>query len=233
MNEAKRILLEEKIKQSAWWQKANVTVDSHYDNTSGIMLSHHLLAVHYNVAIVFQHQNNTFYNRLFELLNYFGLTKETAEAELKLIALLHDLGKLEEDKSIIIPHPITGKPAHKRHGLVSMMMATSILEKDLNDDEAARTRILRTVELHDMSYGLFREFKQTGQLPLAERWKRINDKINPTPGAGILYLLLFKLADTHGHLNIEDVVWFYHTVKEAYYQDLHIDLPLPTEEDVV
>lgn len=226
------IALENKIKQSNWWQKANITVDSHYENNSGVMLSHHLIAVYKNIEHIFQQKNNLFYQQLFRLLEHFNISATIVEAELKIIALLHDLGKLEEDKNMVIAHPVTGKPAHKRHGLVSMMMAEEILKNNFDDDEC-KNRILRTIELHDMSYGLFREFSVTGNIPIAERWQRIDSKISNKKGLGILYLLIFKLADTHGHLNIEDVVWFFYTVKENYYNTLQLNLPLPSEDDIV
>lgn len=227
------IALENKIKQSNWWQKANITVDSHYENNSGVMLSHHLIAVYKNIEHIFQQKNNLFYQQLFRLLEHFNISATIVEAELKIIALLHDLGKLEEDKNMVIAHPVTGKPAHKRHGLVSMMMAEEILKNNFDDDDECKNRILRTIELHDMSYGLFREFSVTGNIPIAERWQRIDSKISNKKGLGILYLLIFKLADTHGHLNIEDVVWFFYTVKENYYNTLQLNLPLPSEDDIV
>ena len=52
------------------------------------------------------------------------------------------------------------------------------------------------------------------------------------PAAGLLYLLVFKLADIHGHDNIADVLWFYHAAKENYFTQLHIELPVPDESDI-
>ena len=47
-----------------------------------------------------------------------------------------------------------------------------------------------------------------------------------------MYLLIFKLADIHGHANLGDVVWFYNIAQEHYYSKLNIQLPIPTEKDI-
>lgn len=224
--------LENKIKASSWWQKAAATTDSHYSNESGVMLTHHLLAVHENVMAIFRKTDSNFYNDLFSLLQQSQLDKAEVEEELKIIALLHDIGKIGEDKTLVIPHPLTGKPAHKRHGLVSLMATMEILAGDLAGTPAKRNRIYRTVELHDISYGLFREYKTIRIIPAYERWAYINNKIHPVPATGLLYLLIFKLADIHGHANIADVLWFYNTVNENYFRNLNVQLPIPGEQDI-
>jgi hypothetical protein len=224
--------LENKILQSHWWTTATNTVDSHYSNNSGIMLTHHLLAVHANIETIFNQPSNGFYGKMLALLDQLQLNKEEVKEELKLTALLHDIGKPQEDKSLIIPHPLTGKPAHKRHGLVGLMAAMDIIGTDLVHVPEKRLRIYRTVELHDMSYGLFREYVATGEVPKNERWNYIDNKIHTLTGGGLLYLLIFKLADIHGHANIGDVTWFYRTVKEHYFKQLQFELPIPTEADI-
>jgi hypothetical protein len=224
--------IEEKIKYSDWWQKASITVDSHYCNTSGIMLTHHLQVVHDNVEAIFQQAATGFYGSLFNLLQQLNIEKDELKNELKVVALLHDIGKTAEDKSMVIPHPLTGKPAHKRHGLVSLMAAIEILGPELETTETQRAHIYRTVELHDMSYGLFREHQETRIIPPYSRWTYINNKIHSLPAAGLLYLLVFKLADIHGHDNIADVLWFYHAARENYFTHLNIELPVPDESDI-
>jgi len=221
-----------KIKASNWWEKAAVTVDSHFTNTDQVMLTHHLEAVHDNVEALFQPTQTRFVQELLDLLQHFQLDKKQVEPELKIVALLHDIGKTEEDKSLIIPHPLTGKPAHKRHGLVSLMAAMEILGDDFKDDIATKNRLFRTIELHDMSYGLFRQYETMGDLPQQDRWHYISNKIYPAPGVGLLYLLVFKLADIHGHANIGDVIWFFTQVKTNYFNHLGIDLPIPSESDI-
>lgn len=224
--------IEIKIKQSGWWQKAARTVDNHHSNGSGIMLTHHLESVYQNVEHIFQKPETGFYGNLFALIKQLQLDKAELQEELKVVALLHDIGKTEEDKSLVIPHPLTGKPAHKRHGLVGLMAAMEILGTDLAHKPGKRDHIYRTVELHDMSYGLFREYQATLIMPPHDRWNYINHKIHTLPAAGLLYLLIFKLADIHGHSNIADVLWFYNSVKDNYFNQLEIDLPIPSESDI-
>jgi len=224
--------IEIKIKRSDWWQKAAITVDNHYSNGSGIMLTHHLESVCQNVEHIFQQPEIGFYGNLFALIKQLQLNKAELRDELKVVALLHDIGKTDEDKSLVIPHPLTGKPAHKRHGLVGLMAAMEILGSDLAHKPDKRDHIYRTVELHDMSYGLFREYQATLVIPPQNRWNYINHKIHTLPAAGLLYLLIFKLADIHGHSNIADVLWFYNSVKDNYFNQLEIDLPIPVESDI-
>lgn len=224
--------LETKIRKSHWWESAANTVDNHHSNSSGVMITHHLLAVYENVDTIFKQQDTGFYGKMFSLLLQLQLDKDEVRDELKIVALLHDIGKPKENRSLVIPHPLTGKNAHKRHGVAGLMAAMEIIGDDLAHLPEKRNRIYRTVELHDISYGLFREYKATGDVPDNERWDYINNKINPFTGAGLLYLLLFKLADIHGHANIGDVTWFYRTVKENYFDLIDLDLPIPSEADI-
>ncbi len=221
-----------KIKQSTWWAAASHTIDSHHSNTTGIMLTDHLLAVHQNVVDLFNSPATGFFGQMSDLFPQLQLDLEEVREELKIVALLHDIGKPQEDRALIVPHPLTGRPAHKRHGLVALMAAMEIIGEDLTYLPQKRLRIYRTVELHDMSYGLFREFQATGDMPDKEKWNYIDNKIHTLNGAGLLYLLLFKLADIHGHANISDVIWFYETMKEHYFDQLLLHLPIPTEADI-
>ncbi len=224
--------IEQKIKQSQWWQKASVTVDSHFSNTNHVMLTHHLEAVYENVDSLFHQPQTTFLETLFALFPQLHLDSRIVEQELKIVSLLHDIGKTEEDKSLVIPHPLTGKPAHKRHGLVSLIAAMEIMDNDLAHIPPIKNRLYRLVELHDMSYGLYRQYESIGDIPQTDHWQYISNKIFPQPGVGLMYLLVFKLADIHGHANIGDVIWFYENAKHKYFNQLGIDLPVPTEQDI-
>ncbi|MDP1844280.1 MAG: hypothetical protein Q8K64_12755 [Sediminibacterium sp.] len=234
MNENKFdvIYLESKIKSSNWWKTALKTIDSHYTNERGVMLSHHLEAVYQNIENIFNYPEIGFYKELFGLLHQINLDKESVKNHLKIVALLHDLGKIEEDKTLIIPHPLTGKPAHKRHGLVGLMAAMEIIGNELEQLTQEKLIVYRTVELHDISFGLFREYRSSGDIPKSDKLSYIAKKIHPEPGAGILYLLIFKLADIHGHQSIEDVIWFYKIAASNYYKEFNIQLPIPTESDI-
>ncbi|MBI1781470.1 MAG: hypothetical protein HYR66_08880 [Sphingobacteriales bacterium] len=225
-------LLEDKIRHSNWWKKASRMVDSHHDNESSVMLTHHLEAVYQNVQEVFDHPEEGFYGAMFHLIKKLKLSKALMRKELMVVALLHDIGKIAEDKSEVIPHPLTGKAAHLRHGIVGQMATMEIIGADLTPFPQQQNTIYRTVELHDISYGMYRTYLETGEEPDAEKLKYISRKVHLTPGAGFLYLLLFKLADTHGHADTADVIWFYNQVKEKYFSPLKIDLPIPSENDI-
>ena len=225
-------LIETAIKNSRWWKTAAVTVDNHYSNNSGVMLTDHLQQVYENVGAIFQQPEKGFYGSLFSLLRQLHIDKEELKNELKIVALLHDIGKPVEDKTLVIPHPLSGKPAHKRHGLAGLVAAMEILGPYLENFPEKRDRIYRTIELHDMSFGLFREYQATLVVPPNDRWTYINHKIHILPAAGIIYLLIFKLADIHGHENIADVIWIYHAVKSNYFNGLQLDLPIPAEADI-
>lgn len=224
--------LEKKIRQSSWWLKASRTIDSHHSNQSGVMLTHHLEAVYENVEAVFNEPETGFYGHLFGLLKKIKLNKELMRKELKIVALLHDIGKTAADNSEVIPHPLTGKPAHLRHGIVGQMATMEIIGADLTPYPQQQNTIYRTVELHDISYGMYRDFLRTGEEPSPDKLQYISRKIHLIPGAGFMYLLLFKLADTHGHADVADVIWFYRQVKEKYFNPLRIDLPVPDEKDI-
>lgn len=225
-------ILEEKIRQSNWWSMASAMPDSHYSKTSGIMLTHHLQAVYENVEDIFSRPETGFYGRLFALLKNMRMHKATVKDELKIVSLLHDIGKTKEDKSQVIPHPLTGKPAHLRHGIVGLMATMEIIGADLIPYPQQQKNIYRTVELHDISYGLFREFNVTGNIPEKDKLHYIGNKIHESPSVGLLYLLIFKLADTHGHDNISDIIWFYHIAQEKHFRHVNINLPAPHENDI-
>jgi hypothetical protein len=226
----------EKIKPvifaSNWWTKAAICPDRHYDPSSGIMLTDHLLAVYAYLDQIFQFDKHIFLQKIFHLLAYLGLEKEQVYYELGVVALLHDIGKTEDDKSQYVEHPLTNHIVINRHSVVGVKAAIDILQpyEVLNNEQ--RQRIYWIIEQHDISYGLFREFKKYGTVPSFTTWDIINNNINAKPGAGLIYLLIFKLADIHGHANIEDVIWFYNTVNEHYFHHYNIDLPIPQEKDI-
>lgn len=222
----------EKIQNSVWWRKATQCFDRHYDESDGIMLTDHLIAVTENVKELFNQPHNLFLHNMFELSQMLKLNIEKVKEELLIIAMLHDIGKIEDDKSLYVDHPLNGELVLYRHPVASVNAAIDILgnEPSLSNDE--KLRIYWTIEQHDISYGLFREYIKKAHVPSFQTWKYINNNISTIPGAGLLYLLLFKLADIHGHANIADVIWFYSTVKENYYNPLGIKLPVPLEKDI-
>jgi hypothetical protein len=222
----------QKIRRSVWWRRASTCVDPHYSNTSGVMLVDHLTAVTDNVERIFTARHLSFLCRLFLVVEEMGLSKEKIREELKIAALLHDIGKTEDDKSITMPHPLDGHLTIKRHSVVGVFAAKEILQHcDLLSDEQKAT-IYSVIEEHDVPYGLFREYKQQRKRPTFERWQELNEKVSNQPGVGLVYLLLFKLADVHGHCNIEDVIWFFESASQTYFRALGLQLPIPRESDI-
>lgn len=221
-----------KIRRSVWWRRASTCVDPHYSNTSGVMLVDHLTAVTDNVERIFTARHLSFLCRLFLVVESMGLSKDKIREELKFAAMLHDIGKTEDDKSVTIPHPLDGHLTIKRHSIVSLFAAKDILHHcDLLSEEEKAT-IYSVIEQHDVPYGLFREYKAQRMRPSFERWQQLDEKISAQPGVGMMYLLLFKLADVHGHCNIEDVIWFFESVSQTYFRPLGLTLPVPRESDI-
>lgn len=229
---SKEAALTDLIFQSPWWTRATRCVDSHYSNTSGIMLADHLSAVTANLERLFRAPHTPFLAELFAFVKSMGLDKDQVELELRIVSLLHDIGKTEDDKSKMVAHPLYGYPTIKRHSIVGVHAALEILRPTplLSDEEKAI--IYSVIEEHDVSYGLFREYQPAGSLPPYEIWRHLNDRIRPREGVGLLYLLLFKLADIHGHGNVEDVIWFFTAVKATYFGRLGLSLPVPEESDI-
>ena len=221
-----------KILRSSWWHRATQCVDSHYSNTCGVMLVDHLLAVYENVDSIFNGSQNKFLQELFGFVELLGLDKTKIHNELKLVALLHDIGKTEDDKTVSVPHPLFGYSTIKRHSVVGVYAAMEILGTEHSLSAEEKSKIFAVIEEHDVSFGLFKEYKSTGNLPSRQRWHELNSKISHQHGAGLIYLLIFKLADIHGHANIEDVTWFYQNANETYFREFGLELPIPHESDI-
>jgi hypothetical protein len=226
------MLLLEKIRKSDWWTKAEVYKDRHHDPNSGIMLTDHLISVFNTIDAIFSQTQSQFYNELFSLLDQLQLDKDTVRKELQIVALLHDIGKTEDDKTLKVEHPLKKELVPKRHPVVGVQAAIDILNSDdtLNDSE--KTRIYYLVDEHDTPFGFYRQFEKTGIVPEFKSWKKLNNKIDTRSGVGLLYLLLFKLADIDGHEHIDDVIWFFKAAKEKYFDQVGVPLPIPSESDI-
>ena len=83
----------------------------------------------------------------------------------KLVSLLHDIGKVEDDKMLYTIHPLDHELVLKRHTVVNCSRRHRILgtDKALSSDE--KTRIYWAIWQHDISYGLYKQFLSTGYSP--------------------------------------------------------------------
>jgi hypothetical protein len=226
------MLLIEKIRQSGWWTKAEAYKDRHYDPESGIMLTGHLNSVLNSIETIFSQTQSPFYKELFSLFDQVQLDKMTVRRDLQIVALLHDIGKTEDDKTQKIEHPLKKELVPKRHPVVGVQAAMEILGSDDTLSYTERTRIYYLIDEHDTPYGLYRQFEKTGITPDFKSWKRLNNKIDERDSIGLLYLLLFKLADIDGHEHVDDVIWFFKAAKEKYFDQIGLPLPIPSESDV-
>lgn len=223
----------DKIMHSIWWMKASVCADNHFHYASGVTLADHLIAVTDNLETIFSDNRNRFLADLFAFATGLGLNKSKIREVLKIVSLLHDIGKSEADKTKLILHPLHRYLTLKQHAIVSVSAAMEILAPERDLSPAEKKRIYAVIEEHDVSYGLFKDWKETGRTPAFERWEELNDKIDTRKGYGLMYLLIFKLADIHGHSSIEDVTWFFKTVKKEYFDQIGwSNLPVPVESDI-
>src|SRR5688500_18987961 len=134
------MILLDKIRQTDWWTKASNYKDRHYDASSGIMLSDHLNSVSASIDKIFSN-GTQFISDLFSLFKTFNLDKEKVRYELHIVALLHDIGKTEDDKTQKIEHPLKKELVSKRHPVIGVQAAIEILGSDTTLSDTDKTKI--------------------------------------------------------------------------------------------
>lgn len=222
----------ETIRQSTWWKKAEIYNDRHHDPSTGIMLSDHLNAVAAAIDSIFDDPNDPFLSALFSIFDQLGLDKEKTRYELQVVSLLHDIGKPEEEKAAMMEHPLNKELVSSRHPVLGVQAAMEILTMDLTFSDTEKARIYHLVNEHDTPFSMYRQFQKNNIKPAFKTLKKLNDKIDAEAGAGLLYLLIFKLADIDGHKTVDDVTWFFTVAKQNYYDKIGLDLPVPGESDI-
>ncbi len=222
----------DKIRQSDLWTKASNYKDRHYDASTGIMLTDHLNSVNASIEKIFSDTGSHFISEVFLLTDLLNLNKDRLRQEQQIVALLHDIGKTDDDKTLKIEHPLKKEFVPKRHPVLGVIAAIDILAAETSLNETDKAKIYALIDEHDTPYGYYRQYEKTGVVPEFKSWKKLNDKIDAKDGAGILCLLIFKLADIDGHENIDDVVWFFKAAKEKYFDPLGLQLPLPQANDI-
>lgn len=218
------------IQLSHWWKTACKTPDSHFHERHKIMLNDHLEAVAYGAEILFDKTcKNQFVKEIQEYILKLKIAYQELFQILHTVALLHDIGKPYENHKVEVWHPLHKKMVQKRHQLVSYDIASQLIETDFPN----RNLILNLILEHDTPYRWFRQMQVTGFIPKETKWLTLDKMIFPeAKGYGIILLTMFKLLDTHGHFNIDDVSWFIRKTNQIFLTDVGLEFPIPTDEDL-
>jgi hypothetical protein len=222
--------LELLIRSSTWWQRAQETPDRHYDPLAGVTLAQHLEAVRRNLHMLQLAEDQPEYvGRLQAALVRAGFSLPHLQDLLEPVALLHDIGKLIEEKGAEGPHPITGETVRLRHPVLSLVAALELIPPDHSDREI----LLALVEEHDTPYAWYVQFQRRQQVQKTAAWARLDRRIDPrADGTGLMLLALFKLADIDGHKDLEDVPWFIQNANEHFLCAQGKELPVPGPDDL-
>jgi len=204
--------------------------DRHYEESAGVSLADHLEAVHANLRRLLSPDGlDAYFDELRQALLFGGFDLPTTTELLGLVALLHDLGKVRDDKDKEGEHPLTGKSVKLRHPVVSLIAALELLP----EAQAGRNTILALVEEHDTPYSWYLQFRRSGQVPKRKSWARLDRRIDPREdGTGIVILSVFKLADIDGHECVGDVLWFIEQANTTYLREKGRWVPVPSQNDI-
>jgi hypothetical protein len=229
-SEGPAMSLEQSIRESDWWRAAQDMPDRHYDPSEGVSLADHLEAVHRNLGFLTQPGNyHEYFGQLVSALGALGQDPVTYSRLLRPVALLHDIGKVREDKKADGEHPLTGKSVKLRHPVVSLAAGVELLPEDASN----RATILALIEEHDTPFSWFVNFQNSGQAPKRKSWAKLDRSIDPREdGTGILLLAAFKLADIDGHESVDDVTWFFECANSTYLVEKGKWLPVPDESAI-
>ncbi len=220
--------LEKTIRASSWWAAAERTADRHHPSGAGVTVADHLVAVHGMVELLMDSAAivDPYVAELRCRLGSMGVPA-TAAADLKLVALLHDIGKPRENKNETAVHPLTGKQVARRHPMVGAGAALELIP----ETHDRRSLVAALVSKHGTGWSWYRQWRSTGQIPSSKAWKRLDRGLSAGGvGLGVVHLVLFKLADVDGHADLQDVLWFVHQANAALLDDLDLSLPVPTSE---
>ncbi len=220
--------LENNILASSWWAAAERTADRHGLSGAGATVADHLLAVHRMVELLLQSDDavDPYVGELRRRLDGAGVPA-TVAADLRIVALLHDIGKPREDKQETTVHPLSGKRVPRRHPVVGAGAALELIP----DSFSRKDLIAALVAKHGTGWSWYRQWASSGQVPSRKAWRRL-DRGLPAgrEGLGVVHLVLFKLADVDGHVDLQDVRWFVRRANQALLDDLDLSLPVPDLE---
>lgn len=124
-------------------------------------------------------------------------------------SLFHDIGKPRETDR---EHPNIGHQA-----------VLEVLPSIWPDREA----IAQLVKYHDTPWSWWR----SNSVPRKNAWRKLGAKVIPdNPAFGLVLVAIHSMADTHGHEDAHDTIWF---IEEANYKILKeagMELPVPENE---
>jgi len=219
--------VEKLIMETELWQAAIKMPDRHYDKSEGISLADHLMATAKNLRFILKTQRSLYCQSLQNFLRIIHLTE--VEEILIPVSLLHDIGKVEEDKTKKIAHPFTGKLEAARHPLIAFIAANQFLPSELR----FRSPILALIEEHDTPYAWYRQYQKAGQIPKKSAWHKLDAKIEPkADGTGLLLLCIFKLVDIDGHQDMSDAQWFIRHANEMCLAEKGKQMLIPSRDDL-
>ena len=216
--------LEKSIFGSPWWAAAEQMADRHYPPGAGVTVADHLLSVHEMVCLLLQSATDDHY--LCELRHRLDIAGDRAmiARDLRLVALLHDIGKPRESKREWVVHPLTGKRVAGRHPAIGAVAALELIPETCR----GRALIVALVAKHSTGWSWFRQWTCSQQLPSKKAWQRLDQALPVAEaGLGVVHLVLFKLADIDGHADIQDVPWFVERANQGLLDDLGLSLPVP------
>lgn len=218
------------IRQSEYWQAALVAGDPHFAPGSGVTLADHLEAVAANAkAILIGDTDSEWVAAVRACLDSHVMPCRQAFELIGPSALLHDLGKLFQEGLLPAEHPLSGQKNTNRHSIISAELAARIIPPDL----PGRDLILALVEQHDQPYSWYCQQRAGHRVPSPNAWRRLGERVWPgSPERGIAMLCVLKCADSHGHDDIDDAVWFCSAANENLFNKANVRFPVPSPTDL-
>lgn len=222
--------IEKIIKESKWWKTAQSYPDRHFPVDANTSLAAHILAVYNGIDKLFDlNSNEKFIQEINAFFIEYNLNRAKIIEVLKITILLHDIGKPYDDKWHIVDSEIVHKVKKVKHEYLGEKIALLLLP----DQYEYKKLISKLVRKHDKPYRWYKKSQYLNFIPNYNDWRKLDCSIiDNNSGLGIIYLILIKLIDTHGHFHLNDVFWFIQNANNTYLSTLKIKFPIPNEKDL-
>jgi putative nucleotidyltransferase with HDIG domain len=217
--------LEQAIRGSDWWRRAEETHDRHHPDDQPVNVTDHLVAVQRTAQALLREERLPSFSMA---LAASGVDLSAAPDMLETAALLHDIGKPVEYANRDDPPALEDGQRPPRHPEISAGAARELLPEDLPH----RAAIIALVEQHDTPYSWYRQSLRGAAVPKQKAWEKLGRKIWPDPCVGIALLAAFKLCDVDGHDDVTDVVWFIENANASLLAKRGRALPVPTADEI-